>query len=258
MKMYRSTRFFLWIRCLVSGEKCIACGEMNARGESLLCPKCEDELKRSHLLMCPDCSAFARDCLCPSRIMRENRVEFLVKYAFYDASKSDEALNRIILRLKRIPDLLAFAYFAAVLSRPLALLAEARGFTEDNTVVTYIPRSKNMILRDGYDQARLFAKAVGRRSGYPVLPLLVRLKHGKQQKYLNIDERIENVKGMFVPSRKFSAEGKNVIIVDDLVTTGATVGEAARILYDSGAREVVCLCIAKSELRYGKNMTVDI
>ncbi len=258
MKMYPLTRASLWLRCLISGEKCIACGEMNTRGESLLCPACENALKRSHLLICPECSAFARDCLCPSRIMRENRVEFLIKYAFYDASKSDEALNLIIRRLKRIPDHLAFAYFAAVLSRPLASLAEARGFTEEDTVVTYIPRSKNMILRDGYDQARLFAKAVGRRSGYPVLPLLVRLKHGKQQKYLNIDERIENVKGMFIPSRKFSVKGKNVIIVDDLVTTGATVSEAARVFYDAGAREVVCLCIAKSELRYGKNMTVDI
>ena len=47
MKMYRSTRAFLWLRCLVSGEKCIACGEMNTRGEGILCKECEDELKRS-------------------------------------------------------------------------------------------------------------------------------------------------------------------------------------------------------------------
>ena len=258
MKMYPKTRAILWLRCLISGEKCIACGEMTTCGEGLLCTKCEDELKRSHLLICPECSAFARDCLCPSPIMRENRVEVLIKYAFYDAQKSDEALNRIIRRLKRIPDRLAFAYFAAVLSRQLELLAATRGFTAENTVVTYIPRSKKMILRDGYDQARLFAKSVGRRMNYSVQPLFVRLKHGKQQKYLHIDERIENVKGMFAPSQKYSAAGKNVIIVDDLVTTGATVSEAARILYSVGANDVVCLCMAKSELRRGDNMTVDI
>jgi ComF family protein len=258
MKMYPKTRALLWLRCLVSGEKCIACGEMNTKGEGLLCPECEDELKKAHFLICPECSAFARDCLCPSRIMRENRVEFLIKYAFYDAQKSDEALNRIIRRLKRIPDRLTFAYFAAVLSKPLTSLSEARGFDAENTVVTYIPRSKKMILRDGYDQARLFAKSVGRRMNYSVQPLFVRLKHGKQQKYLHIDERIENVKGMFAPSQKYSAAGKNVIIVDDLVTTGATVSEAARILYSVGANDVVCLCMAKSELRRGDNMTVDI
>lgn len=253
MKMYRSTRALLWLRCLVSGEKCIACGEMNTRGEGLLCRECEDELKCSHLLICPECSSYARDCLCPSRIMRENRVDYMIKYAFYDSSKSDEALNRIIKRLKRIPDGLAFAYFAAVLSKPLGKLSETRGYTAENTVVTYIPRSKRMILRDGYDQAEKFAKAVGRRVGYPVTALLRRLKHGKQQKYLRLDERIENVKGMFMPSRGPSPAGKNVIIVDDLVTTGATVSEAARVLYDAGAREVVCLCIAKSELKRNEN-----
>ncbi len=258
MKMYPATRAFLWLRCLISGEKCIACGEMNTRGEGLLCKDCENELKRSHLLICPECSSFARDCLCPSKIMRESRVEFLIKYAFYDASKSDEALNRIIRRLKRIPDRLAFAYFAAVLSRPLTALADARGYTAENTVVTYIPRSKRMILRDGYDQARLFAKAVGRRMGYPVRPLLRRLKHGKQQKYLRLDERIENVRGMFTASDKAWIAGKNVIIADDLVTTGATVSEAARVLYDAGAKEAVCLCIAKSEFRLVEKMTVDI
>ena len=177
----------------------------------------------------------------------------MIKYAFYDPSKSDEALNRIIKRLKRIPDGLAFAYFAAVLSKPLGKLSEARGFTAENTVVTFIPRSKRMILRDGYDQAERFAKAVGRRAEYPVLPLLRRMKHGKQQKYLRLDERIENVKGMFTTARKSSLTGKNVIIVDDLVTTGATVSEAARVLYDAGAREVVCLCIAKSELKRYEN-----
>jgi ComF family protein len=190
--------------------------------------------------------------------MQENRIEVLIKYAFYDAMKPDEALNRIIRRLKRIPDRLAFAYFAAVLSKPLTALAESRGFTAENTVVTYIPRSKKMILRDGYDQARLFAKAVGRRMHYPVQPLLIRLKHGKQQKYLRIDERIENVKGMFEASKRYSCNGKKVIIVDDLVTTGATVSEAARILYEAGACEIACLCIAKSELRRAENTTLDI
>ena len=218
MKMRPATRAVLWLRCLISGEKCIACGEMNTRGEGLLCSVCEDDLKRSHLLLCPECSAFARDCLCPSRIMRENGIEFLVKYAFYDAALPDDALNRIIRRLKRIPDRLAFAYFAAVLSRPLDQLCEVRGYTAENTVVTFIPRSKRMIASDGYDQARLFAQTVGRRMNLSVKPLLFRLKHGKQQKYLHIDERIENVKGMFSVSKRVSVTGKNVILVDDLVT----------------------------------------
>jgi hypothetical protein len=60
--------------------------------------------------------------------MQNNRIDVLIKYAFYDASLREAALNRIISRLKRVPDKLAFAYFAAILSQPLAELAAARDF----------------------------------------------------------------------------------------------------------------------------------
>ena len=247
MKMYPITRLRLWLRCLVSGEKCIACGEMNTRGEGLMCRDCENDLKRSHLLICRECNSFARDCLCAPLIMRNNGVDVLVKYAFYDSEMRDSALNRIIKRLKRIPDGLAFAYFAAILSQPIGRLAAARSFTVENTVVTHIPRSRKMIARDGHDQAKHLAQAIAKRSGFRHKSLLCRLKHGKQQKYLNIDERIENVRGMFSIRKSSELKDKNVILIDDLVTTGATVSEAAKLLYEAGAAYVACVCLAKSD-----------
>lgn len=247
MKMYPITRAKLWLRALISGEKCIACGEMKTRGEGLMCPECEDDLKRSHLLVCPDCGAYARDCHCVTPIMRDTGLDVLIKYAFYDASHKDAALNRIIRRLKHIPDRLAFAYFAAILSRHLSVICNSRGYTKDNTLVVHIPRSKRTIARDGHDQARLFAAAVAKRMTLPHVSALKRLKHGKAQKYLHVDERIENVKGMFAVKNTESVRGKNIILADDLVTTGATVSEAARILLDAGASEIVCICIANSD-----------
>jgi ComF family protein len=179
--------------------------------------------------------------------MQNNNLDILIKYAFYDADLRDSALNRIIRRLKRIPDKLTFSYFAAVLSQPLSSLALARSFTKENTVITHIPRSKIMLARDGHYQAKLLAAAIAKRSGFKHAALLRRLKHGKQQKYLHVDERIENVKGMFDISKRCDIDEKNVILVDDLVTTGATVSEAARILYEAGAAYVACVCIAKSD-----------
>jgi len=247
MKMYPITRAKLWLRALIAGEKCIACGEMKTKGEGLLCPECEDDLKRSHLLLCPDCGAYARDCLCVTPIMRDAGLDVLIKYAFYDAADKDAALNRIIRRLKHIPDRLAFSYFAAVLSRHLYVLCNSRGYTKDNTLVVHIPRSKKTIARDGHDQAELFAAAVAKRMDFAHRAVIKRLKHGKAQKYLHIDERIENVKGMFCLKNADSVKGKNIILADDLVTTGATVSEAAKILLSAGAAEVVCICIANSD-----------
>ncbi len=251
MKMYPVSRARLWLRSIVSGEKCISCGEFKTGGESLLCPACEDGLKRSHLKICDECRAYARDCLCVPHIMRESGIDVLVKYAFYDSATPEAALNRIISRFKRIPDGLAFAYFAAILSQPIGRIAAARGFTRENTAVTYIPRSKSGMAKDGYDQAELFARAVAKRSGFALSSLLRRVKHTKQQKYLKVNERIENVRGLFeVKNEKYIA-GKRIILVDDLVTTGATVAEAAKMLYDAGAAEVVCVCLAKSERSAG-------
>ncbi len=248
MKLYPITRLRLWMRSIVAGEKCIACGEMNTGGESLMCRECEDALKRSHVEVCAECGSYVRDCQCLPPIMRESGIEALIKYAFYDSSDPDAALNRIIRRLKKIPDGLAFGYFAAILSQPLEKLGNARGSTRGNTVVTHIPRSRNGIARDGYDQALSLAKAVAKRSGLEHKTLLRRIKHAKAQKYLNIEERIDNVKGLFAV-KGVDIKNKNIILVDDLVTTGATVSEAAKMLYGAGAASVICVCIAKSVLR---------
>jgi ComF family protein len=179
--------------------------------------------------------------------MREVGLDVLIKYAFYDATDKEAALNRIIRRLKHIPDRLAFAYFAAILSRQLSVLCNSRGYTKDNTLVVHIPRSRKTIARDGHDQAKLFADAVAKRIGIPHRSALKRLKHGKAQKYLHVDERIENVKGMFAVKNADEVRGKRIILADDLVTTGATVSEASRMLTAAGALEVVCICIANSD-----------
>lgn len=246
MKLYPKSRVRLWLRSIVSGEKCISCGELNTGGERLLCTDCENELKLSHLGVCEECRAYARDCLCVPPVMRERGIDILVKYAFYDSCAPEAALNRIIARLKKIPDSLAFAYFAAVLSLPIGKIAEARAYTGENTLVTHIPRSRSGIARDGYDQARSFACAIARRCGFAHKDLLRRIKHTKQQKYLDISERMVNVKGMFGIKNGDALKGKNIILVDDLVTTGATVSEASRVLYECGARQVICVCIARS------------
>ncbi len=251
MKMYPITRVRLWLRSLIAGEKCIACGEMNTRGEGLMCSACEDELKRSHLALCTECSLFARDCQCAPHIMHENGIDVLIKYAFYDASVPEAALNRVIRRLKKIPDGLAFAYFAAILSQPISALSAARGYTKENTLITHIPRSRNGIARDGYDQAYSLAHAIAKRSKFAHKTLIRRVKHAKAQKHLDIEERIKNVKGLFAV-KDTDITGKNIILVDDLVTTGATVSEAAKKLYDAGAASVICVCLAESAFRRNK------
>jgi ComF family protein len=179
--------------------------------------------------------------------MRANGIEILIKYAFYDASQNKSALNRVIARLKHIPDKLTFAYFAAVLSVQVDKLCKARGFGKKELCFTHVPRSKTGIAKDGFDQAKMLAMALSKRTKLPHETFLLRKKGGKPQKTLSFDERAQNVCGAFRLKRGADLCGKTVILVDDVVTTGATASECAKLLYDGGAAEVICLCIAKAE-----------
>lgn len=247
MKMYPLTRARLWLRCLLSGEKCIACGEMDTKGESLLCEKCEKELMMSHLLVCMECGSYARDCTCPSFIMKQNGIGMLVKYAFYDASRNEAALNRVIARLKHIPDRMTFSYLAAVLSVQIEKIRRSHDYGKDELCITHVPRSRKGIASDGHDQAKMLAAALARRTGLPHLTAIVRRLDGKPQKSLGFDERVDNVRGLFALKRGAKLSGRTVMLVDDVVTTGATVSECAKLLRENGAREVICLCIAKAD-----------
>jgi ComF family protein len=103
----------------------------------------------------------------------------------------------------------------------------------------------------GFNQSRPLAAAL---AGMLALPcetsILLRRRHTQRQALLPRERRGENVRGAFTipPGRAFSVEGKGVLLVDDVVTSGATVDECARVLREAGAREVWVACFARAGL----------
>ena len=95
----------------------------------------------------------------------------------------------------------------------------------------------------GYNQAELIAEALGKRLALPVdKKLLKRKVNTRPQKDLGPAERKANLNNAFISKGRL--EGGNVLLVDDIYTTGATVDEAARILKKAGADRVYFLVIA--------------
>ena len=135
---------------------------------------------------------------------------------------------------------------AAAYGRALAmkiLQAHPEGFD----VLTWIPVSRLRKLRRGYDQCELLAQAVGRELGMTPLPLLRKIRNNRQQSRISgLAQRRANVLGVY---RAVSAEEigcKRILLLDDILTTGATAGEAARVLLTAGASEVHCAAVAAS------------
>jgi predicted amidophosphoribosyltransferase len=106
-------------------------------------------------------------------------------------------------------------------------------------VVTWVPTTRERRMSRGHDQAETLARMLGRSLGVPVRKLLERETVGHQTGH----SREQRLVGVALRARLFSIPG-TVLVVDDVVTTGATMRMAERALYLAGAARVVCIAVA--------------
>ena len=132
------------------------------------------------------------------------------------------------------------------------LLAQKLRETHDGDfdVLTWVPVSSLRRLCRGYDQAQLLARSVGRELDLPPVRTLKKIRHNPRQSGIRDHERRRaNVQGAYMVPDPEQVRGKRVLILDDIFTTGATVGECARILRQAGAKEVHCAAVAAARKR---------
>lgn len=154
----------------------------------------------------------------------------------------DDGSRPLVLGFKHGDRLHAADAFGAWMARAGAeLLADA-------DLLAPVPLHRWRLFRRRYNQAALLAYAVGRRIGRPVAPdLLTRARATRSQGGLGRKERHRNVKGAFAPARGAEAKvrDKRIVLVDDVLTTGATLEECARVLRRAGAARVDVLTLAR-------------
>lgn len=110
--------------------------------------------------------------------------------------------------------------------------------SKDIDCICYVPCRFKSTFKRGYNHVRLLAKFVSKISGLPNMQALKLIKDKVPQHTLSRKERIENIKGAFGYTDKCDVKGKNVIVVDDIMTTGATFNECAKMLKKAGAKRV--------------------
>ena len=115
-------------------------------------------------------------------------------------------------------------------------------------MITWIPVSAKRCRTRGYDQSLLLAQAAAEELGQNVVPTLEKTMDNPAQSTLrDAKERKSNVKGAYLALDCQNIEGKRVLVVDDVITTGATMEEAARTLLRAGASLVLCAALASPE-----------
>lgn len=107
-----------------------------------------------------------------------------------------------------------------------------------NTYITYVPMYKKKERMRGFNQAELIAKKVGERISKPMAKFLEKTKNNQSQDNLTVQERLQNVKDSFKYCNSCLEKPKNILLVDDVYATGATMQECIRILKEAGVEKV--------------------
>ena len=116
---------------------------------------------------------------------------------------------------------------------------------EDADILSWVPVSRLRKLKRGYDQSELLCRAIGKELDLPTTGVLKKIRHTPPQSGLrDAAQRRANVMGAYKVVDPKSVAGKRILLIDDVVTTGATASECARMLLIAGAKEVYLAAVA--------------
>ena len=197
------------------------------------CVLCGKILEKNELDLCADCRIDAPECP-----VRRTKLPFLDRWRA--VGHSEGQVRRSLLRYKFYNR----RHYAASYGRLLAMKI-AREREGEFDLITWVPISRWRKLRRGYDQVELLAQAVCAELQMEPVPTLCKIRHNPPQSgIVGQAQRRANVLGVYEAVEPESFKDKRVLILDDIITTGATLSECARVLLTAGAKEVHCAAIA--------------
>lgn len=209
--------------------------------DGLLCRQCWDRIKRNVPPICFRCGRHLEESVinhtCAS--CRERHYHF---DRAYSACTYEGVLKELIHQFKYTGK----EYLGNILSRLLIEFINEYGLSlEPFDFVIPIPLHRRKLREREFNQAEILAGALALKFGLVLLKDgLLRLRDTSTQTELPKEERLENVKGCFAANPGVEFKGRNILLVDDLLTTAATCSEAAYVLKNAGCRQVLVLVLA--------------
>ena len=139
--------------------------------------------------------------------------------------------------------LVDFLYEALIQKEEFMKIIEAIG----EKIIVPIPLHSLRLKKRGYNQAEILATELSKKLNIKVLNILQRIKNTRPQVGLKREERIKNISGAFsiIPNPPNLPNSSNIFLVDDVLTTGSTLNEAANVLKRNGAKKVWGIALAR-------------
>jgi len=224
---------------VVAPERCVVCGGLVRlrMGGYPLCEECETGMQEPEGRRCGTCSK-------PLVSERETCMECRGESYSFECNHSiflyDDPLKECLSAYKSRGVVALKRFFASRL---------ARSYRErfDGKTLVPVPFRPESVRKRGYDQIGLICEELARRHGIPIESLLVRTGRSLEQKSLDRESRKANLRNRIRPSRNPGRADvpEEIVLLDDVFTTGATVDECARVLRNMGVKRVFVLTLAR-------------
>lgn len=210
-------------------NKCVACGSI-ITDSGFLCTDCLPAMHAVGNDRCKYCGRERMFCLCNGKDFFFKRNVAVFRY--------EEGAQKIVKRYKfgKVTQL------AVYISRRMSMMIYDEYKDIKFDVICFVPSSVIRKIKRGFNPAGLIAQKISKELNVPLKPYVKRKIGLGQQKSRSYTQRIENVKNKFYVKEDLT--GKTVLLIDDVITTGATLNECSRALNNAGSKNVYCATFA--------------
>lgn len=237
-------KFFLnSVLFYISVPKCVVCNERLDLYDRGLCQSCKSIYEMHKTRNCSRCAKELNRCSCSNEYLKSHSVKKHFKLFRY--LHTDQAIpgNKLIYSLKQdnredVIDFLAEELVECVKNNIEVI-------DNEKWLITNVPRRKGAIIKFGYDHTEALAKKIAAKLHIKYLKLL-KSKSKKAQKEVRGLDRLLNANFDYLFKRDINLKGKTVLIIDDIITTGASMGSCALLIRGLGARECIALTVASA------------
>lgn len=225
----------------MKNHSCICCyKEISDETRFMLCENCNKNMEILSGKLCEKCGDFLNDkgdC-----INSCNKLNYCfdknISIFYYTNSAA-----RIVKNLKYGKK----KYLAENIAN--IMVEYAKDFISDVDIILHVPASKNRIRERGFNQAKELAKFVAEKTNKKLIDAILKIKDTIHQAGGSQKERMKNLVGSFAIDEIFADElkGKNILIIDDVFTTGSTLNECAKIIKNYKPKSIKTLTFAKTK-----------